>query len=319
MDIHFRIVSSILVLLALICFAMFLRRIGLLDERDGKIFSKLITNVTLPALIFLSMVRTEPSWADVELAGFMAIATLICLALGWVVGRALKADAPAMGAIILCSGVGSSSLLGFALIAQVFPHNQAAMAEAVVVSSLGSMPILFTFGPLIALYYGSTDEAPEGRLRSALSYFYSPIFLSFVAGIAITLSFGVIEHPTYKSVLDGIHVLGAANTFLVTLAFGLLLRLEALRATLVVAFGVGFVKLIVMPVVLWLQEHTLDLEDWQVDVLVLEGAMPASTLAVILCSAYGCDARLGSKIVFFTTIAAIFTVPLIFELLKALQ
>ena len=71
MDVHSRIVSSILVLLALICFAMFLRRIGLLDERDGEIFSKLITNVTLPALIFLSMARTEPHWADVEFDIFL--------------------------------------------------------------------------------------------------------------------------------------------------------------------------------------------------------------------------------------------------------
>lgn len=319
MDIHFRIVSSIVVLLALICFAMFLRRIGLLSERDGEIFSKLITNVTLPALIFLTMVRTELHWADLELAGFMAIATLICLALGWVVGRLLKADAPAMGAIILCSGIGSSSFLGFALIAQVFPHHNAAMAEAVVISSLGAMPILFTVGSLIALYYGSTDAASAGRLKSALSYFHSPIFLSFVAGIVIKLVFGVIEHPAYDSFLDGVRVLGAANTFLVTLAFGLLLRLEAVRAMLMVAVGVGTVKLIIMPVVLWLQQSVLNLEDWQADVLVLEGAMPASTLAVILCSAYGCDARLGSKIVFFTTIAAIITVPLIYEILAALQ
>ncbi len=319
MDIHFRIVSSIIVLLLLICFAMLLRRVGLLDEDDGEIFSRLITNVTLPALIFVSMARTELHWAELELAGFMAIATLICLALGWVFGRLLKADAPAMGAIVLCSGIGSSSLLGFALISQVFPHHEAAMAEAVVISSLGVQPILFTLGPLIALYYGSTDAAPEGRLKSAIKYFYSPIFLSFISGITITLVFGVIEHPTFKSVLDGIHVLGAANTFMVTLAFGLLLRLEALRATIVVAAGVGVVKLIIMPLVLWIQEHTLDLKDWQVDVLVLEGAMPASTLAVILCSAYGCDARLGSKIVFFTTIASIVTVPLLFQVLTALQ
>ncbi|MDA7947516.1 MAG: AEC family transporter [Hyphomicrobiaceae bacterium] len=319
MDIHFRIVSSIVVLLALIGLAMLLRRVGLLSERDGEIFSKLITSVTLPALIFVSMARTELHWAELELAGFMAIATLICLALGWVVGRLLKADAPAMGAIVLCSGIGSSSLLGFALIGQVFPHDDSAMAEAVVLSSLGVQPILFTLGPIIALYYGSSDAAPEGRLRSALKYFYSPIFLSFVAGIAITLTFGVIEHPTYTSFLDGIHVLGAANTFLVTLSVGLLLRLEAVRAMLVAAAGVGVVKLIAMPVILWMQQHALDLEVWQVDVLVLEGAMPASTLAVILCSAYGCDARLGSKIVFFTTIASVITVPFIFEMMRELQ
>lgn len=318
MEMHLRIISSILTLLVLICLAMALRRAGLLEEKDGQIFSKLITKVTLPALIFVSMVQTEFHWAELELAGFMAIATLICLALGWVVARLARADAPATGAIVLTSGIGSSSLLGFALIAEVFPHDSAAIAEAVVLSSLGVQPILFTLGPLTALYYGSSDTAPEGRLKSALSYFYSPIFLSFVAGMSVTLTFGVIEHPVFKSILDGIHVLGAANTFLVTLAVGLLLRLEALRAVLWVAAGVGVVKLIVMPVILWAEQYPLNLEDWQINVLVLEGAMPASTLSVILCSAYGCDARLGSKIVFFTTIAAVITVPLVFSILTAL-
>ncbi len=319
MDIHFRIVSSILVLLALIGFAMFLRRVGLLQEQDGEVFSKLITNITLPALIFVSMARTELHWAELELAGFMAVATVICLALGWLVGRALKVEAPAMGAIVLCSGIGSSSLLGLALIAQVFPHHDEAMAEAVVLSSLGVQPILYTLGPLIALYYGSTDSAPDGRLKAALSFFYSPIFLSFVGGLAITLVFGVIKHPVFKSVLDGVHVLGAANTFLVTLTVGLLLRLESLRAVLIIAAGVGVVKLFIMPVILWAEAHVLDLKDWQLDVLVLEGSMPGGTLAVILCSAYGCDARLGCKIVFFTTIAAVITVPLIYEVLSALK
>ena len=98
-----------------------------------------------------------------------------------------------------------------------------------------------------------------------------------------------------------------------------MLRLESLRAVLVVAAGVGAVKLLVMPAILWGEAHLLDLEGWQLDVLVLEGAMPSGTLAVILCSAYGCDARLGSKIVFFTIIAAVVTVPLIYEVLSAFR
>ena len=42
--------TGVVVLLALICFAMLLCRIGLLKEHDGEIFSKLITKVTLPVL-----------------------------------------------------------------------------------------------------------------------------------------------------------------------------------------------------------------------------------------------------------------------------
>ena len=76
MDQHFRIVSAIVILLALIFFTILLRRLGIIEEQHGKLFSKLITQITLPALILFSMARAELLFSEVELALIMFLASL---------------------------------------------------------------------------------------------------------------------------------------------------------------------------------------------------------------------------------------------------
>jgi malate permease and related proteins len=314
MNVQLRIVSSIVILVVLICFAMFLKKVGLFEEQEGKVFSRLITNVTLPALIFGSLARTELYWDDSLLPVVMIGATLVCLALGWVVGRALRLKGTQLGPVVLVAGFGSSSLLGFALIREVFPGNDHILAEAAIISGLGVQPILFTVGTLIALYYGDQRDFAEHPYRSALRYFRSPIFLSMIAGIAaIFLHFHA--NPIFKSVMDGLNVVGSANTFMVTLAVGLLLEFSGLRDVARTGVGVGVVKLVLMPTLLWVSAVTLKLPSWQVHVLVIQGSMPSAMLAVVLASAYGCDGKLASKLVLATTVPSIITVPVLFALL----
>jgi predicted permease len=52
------VVSAICVLLTLILLAMGLRRIGLVKELQGPLFSTRVTRVTLPALVFGSLARS---------------------------------------------------------------------------------------------------------------------------------------------------------------------------------------------------------------------------------------------------------------------
>lgn len=315
MDVQLRIASSIIVLVVLICFAMVLKKVGLFAEHEGKAFSRLITNVTLPAVIFVSLARTELYWDDSLLPVIMISVTFICLALGWCVGRALRLEKGQLGPVILAAGFGNSSLLGFALIREVFPGNAHILAEAVIVSGLGVQPILFTVGTLIALYYGDQTNFAEHPYRSALRYFHSPIFLSMVAGLAaVFLHFH--DSPIFKSIMDGLNVVGSANTFLVTLAVGLLLEVNGLREVALIAVGTCVVKLLVMPILLWGSAVTLGLSPWQVQVLVTQGAMPSAMLPVVLASAYGCDGKLASKLVLATTIPAIVTIPILFSLIQ---
>ena len=315
MDIHTRVLTSITVLVGIILLAMFLRHKGVFREEHGPIFSRLVMQVTLPALIFSSLARTTLDWSQASLSLIMFMAEMACLLMAWACGKALRLQAAQQGVVMLVAGFGSSSLLGYAVISQIFPHNIGALTEAVVISELGVGPALFTIGVMLAIYYGAAEVDLKGRIKAASKFFISPIFFSVAAGLVCSSLTIPRDNLLINTVLDGFQVVGAANTFMVALTVGVLLHFQGLRSVALMALIVGMIKLILKPVMVWLPTLGMDLAAWQTQVLILEGAMPSAMLSVVLAQTYGCDAPLASKLVFATTLASSVTVLLMFWLL----
>ncbi|EGB14331.1 Auxin Efflux Carrier [Pseudodesulfovibrio mercurii] len=315
MSIYARLITSVFVLLGLICFAAYLRRREFIKEEHGGIFAKLVTHATLPALIFTSLARTTIVWSEAWLALIMVVAELFALSLGWVGARLLRLDRPSTGALILVSGFGSSSLLGYALISQVFPGNTAAMTEAVVVSEIGVGPLLFTLGTMIAIYYGNEDAGRDARLKAALEFFRSPIFISVAAGLIWAWFKLPTEGPVMGAIIQALDLAGAANTMMVTLLVGLLLHFKGIWAVALPGLAVAANKLILKPLIIWLPTLAMSVPSWEVQILILEAAMPSALLTVALSRTYGCNAGLASRMVFLTTALGAVTIPIMFELL----
>ena len=117
------------------------------------------------------------------------------------------------------------------------------------------------------------------------------------------------ENSLVHSVLDGLRIVSAANTFLVLLSVGLLIRLDNFREVAGLAASVGGVNLILMPLLTMGPAHMLNIEHWQIEVLALEASMPPMTISVALCAAYGANAGLAAKLFLATLTASLLTVP----------
>ncbi|MEJ0090312.1 MAG: AEC family transporter [Limisphaerales bacterium] len=137
---------AIATLLALILLALLLKRRGFLEEAHGKMISRLVTNVTLPALVIVSLSRSRILWNELGLAMVMAGTGVACLALGWLIAKLLRLSRPQTAAVILASGFANASMLGFTIVAQIFPGDRNDLAEAVMLSGIGSQPIIFPAG-----------------------------------------------------------------------------------------------------------------------------------------------------------------------------
>ena len=311
------VVSAIVGLFALLGLVLTLKRAGLLSESHGKLFSQLVTRVTLPALIFHSLNKSHLVWSEAEISLVMLLVTLICLFLGWLVARGLNLDGPQKAAVILTSGFGSSSSLGFTIVEQVFPGNTEALTQAVIISSLGVQPALFTLGTAIAMYYGDKSLTNETPLQAVNRYLKSPIFIAFACGVAISLITGGKSYPLLDVILKPVLVVAHSNAFLVILVAGLALQLEAMRKSLTTAACVAIIKLVTMPLLLWLFMRLIaSPEEWQVEVLIIEGSMSSALIAVVLCGAYGCDAKLAAKIVAVTLALSLVSTPILTEFLR---
>ncbi|MEN8727284.1 MAG: AEC family transporter [Sulfurovum sp.] len=307
-----KIVISIAILMGVILVAVLLRSVGLIKEDQGKLFSNLVTHVTLPALVFSSLSHAIIYLEYALLALLMVTAELISLILAWAVGKRLHLENAQMGAFMLTSAFGSSSFLGYALISQVFPGNIDTMTEAVIISEVGLVPVLFTVGTMVAIYYGRTDLDSKGRLLATTSFFKSPLFFSLIAGVLWSTLKLPVEGTLITPIFNFLEVLSSANTFLVAMTVGVLLHFSGMREILWVILFAVLIKLILKPLMVWVPTLAMDLQDWQMQVLVLEAAMPSALLTVVFAKTYGCDAKLASKLIFATLVASGITIITMF-------
>jgi len=310
-----KIVISIAMLMGVILIAVLLRSVGIIKEEQGKLFADLVTHVTLPALVFssLSHATIYPEYA--LLALLMIVAELISLVLAWMVGKKLHLENAQMGAFMLTSAFGSSSFLGYALISQVFPGNIDTITEAVIISEVGLVPVLFTVGTMVAIYYGKSDLDSKGRLLATTSFFKSPLFFSLVAGILWSTLHLPVEGTLITPVFHFLKVLSSANTFLIAMTVGALLHFSGIRTIIWVILFTILIKLILKPLMVWIPTLAMDLQDWQLQVLILEAAMPSALLTVVFAKTYGCDAKLASKLIFATLVSSSITIIVIFGVL----
>lgn len=313
-QVHKNLLQALIVIFGLILLAMGLRRLGLLREDYAPVFAALVTEVTLPALIFISLAKQRLVFKEILLPLTMMAAELTCLALAWLLATLLRLGRAQKGAFILASGFGTSALLGFVVVEQVFPGNVAALAEAVVISELGVGVLIFTLGVFIALYYG-TDTEKTRAAAETLKFFYSPIFIALVLGLLVSLCPGLSDTLVMQTLDKFLHVLAQANTVLAILTVGLLLYVHRLGSVLALAALAVALKLIVQPLLVYLMGSWCTYPALWHKVLVLEAAMPAATLSAVFAKRYGCDAGLASLIIFVTVILSAVTLLIIMTVL----
>lgn len=315
MSIYLHTLISILVLALVILLVVFLRHRGLLRQESGILFSQLVTQITLPALIFSALSHSVIEWQYLVLFLIMLGSEIVLLGIAWGAGRLLGLTQSQMGSFLLVSAFGSSALLGYAIIVELFPDNSNVIAEAAFVSELGVGLPLFTIGVMTMIYYGSSEKKEISLLREALLFFKSPIFLSIAAGMIWSL----LELPTKGMIVtplfDALNIIAKANTFLVAMTVGVLLQFGSFRYIVWIAAAVVMIKLILAPVLVYIPASFLTLESWQMQVLILEASMPSAMLSVVLAKRYGCDAELAAKLVFVTLVVSMLTVTMMLKVL----
>jgi predicted permease len=300
--------QSVAVLVGLILLGSVLKRIGLISDAHGPVLAKLATHVVLPALIFTVLAKSRFFLVYVELAAVMIIAQLVGLLLGWALARMARLGPAATGSVILCSGFGSSAMLGYPLIAAVFPGETAAMTEAAAIAELGAAPLGYVLGPLVAIYFGVKARTGAGTdtartvAHSLATFAKSPIFLAIVAGFGWSVLRLPTDAPVIGAVFSGLGMIADANTFLIAVAVGVALRYDRLSESPGVTAGVAAIKLLALPSVVWFASHALTVTDVELEVALIEAAMPSALVAVVFAKTYGCDSAVAARLVVVTAV-----------------
>ncbi len=314
MSYFYPLLGSLFILVALVSLTLLLRKWSILSTDHEALFSQLVTDVALPALIFASLSRRTFDPDKLVLALLMLCTILIACSLGYIAGRLLKMDRKSLGAFVLVAGWGSSSTLGYALIMQIFFNNTQAMQDAMIVSELGAGIPLFVLSIPFAMYFGKEHPDRRSEIMSVLAFFRSPIFIALVLGIAVSF----LKLPTDNYALQTLYklfdIMGNSLELFTAIAVGLLLQKIPVKHLLPPIAALFCINLVAEPLIALAGAHICGLCKLDEQVLVIEAAMPAGAVAAVIASRYGCNGKLASALTIAMYFLSVLTIPVVYLL-----
>ncbi len=310
------LIQAIIVIVILFALALVMRRRGVLTEEHSQILARVVTDLFLPAIVFVTLAGRQVHLSQLGPALVMLGLELTAIAIAWSASALLRFDRAHQGAMVFCAAFGSSTFLGYSLITQMYPDNPEAMTEAVLISEIGVGYTIFILGPILAAYFSSQELDARARWSTALGFFKSPVFFALVIG----LLWGVLRLPGEENiflapVFRACHVLAAALTPVAILSIGLMFRVPKVRTILVPLGIVILIKLLLKPLAAGYVATQLSFPTEWTDVLVILAAMPPAILGPIFLKRYGGDASVAPALLLSATIVSGVTLAVVFSLI----
>lgn len=278
-------------------------RLGILGSEANKSISKLLLDVTLPAMI-LGSVSTGEALPDTPVVLGMLGVAAVFYGLELVFTLAVP---PLLGGTPGQKGVwrftlffGNIGFIGYP-VAVAFFGPEALFYAVLLVLPFNLMA--FTLGPLLL----------SGVKRFSLRRMFSPAATAALAALVLALT--RLRPP--EAVGRAVEFVGSVTAPLSLLFVGSLLAGLPLGRMLASprVWALSAVRLLAMPLALSLALRALGTEAPALSVAVVEMGMPAAMNGSMLCMEHGGDAECMAQTIFVTTLASIVSIPVVAALL----
>jgi len=306
MDVLPHLIKAILVIVLLYVLAIIMRQRKILNEDHSLVLARIVTDLFLPAIIFISLAKQSIEFKMLGPAFEMLFLEISMILIAWFISARLKFSREKQGAIIFCSAFGSSTFLGYPLITQMFPDKPEALTEAVLISEIGVGYPIFILGPILASYFGSRESDKKAILSASFGFFKSPVFVALIAG----LLWGAFKLPTENNEFTAPlfqlgNVLASALTPVAILSVGLIFKFPSIKTIIIPLVIVVLLKLLIKPIAGGYLASMLGFPELWRDVVIILAAMPSAILGVVFLKRYGGDASLASALLLAASIISI--------------
>ena len=273
-------------------------RLRYLGGEINQKLSKLILNITTPALILSSMANEEnlPSVGEVLSILFVAVVFYAMeFVFALIVPKLVGGTPKEIGVwrFLLCfPNVG---FIGYPLVEAIFGHTGLFYAVILV------MPfnlLNYSLGPLML----------SGKIRFHWKQLLSPCILMALLTLILTLA-GIHVPPMIGAMAE---IVGDVNIPLSLLVLGSMLAGISARKVLtsVRMWILSAVRLLAMPAALGVVLHLMGTDPLVLGVAVAQMAMPVAVNGTMLCLEFDGDVDAMAQVTFMTTVLSIVTIPL---------
>jgi predicted permease len=297
----------------IVVLGVWFKRIGWLDEPFNQGASKLVFNVALPSLLFVSIVDSSAS-LDLGLsiilfaAGFTVASFMVLSLLShWV--TAIREE---RGVFVQGAFRGNMGIVGLAFCFSAFGTEGATLASVY----LAFMTLLYNVLAVVTLNRWQSNHQEQSVVRSTLmGLVKNPLIIAIA--IAGVWRFTAVPVPGF--ITDAAQYLAQMTLPLALLSIGASLSWSGFVNAGKVTAWASAIKLIVLPYLAAGIAYWLGFRGVELGVMYLMMATPTAAASYMMVRAMGGNASLAASIIAVTTVLSLFTTSIGLVAMKAWQ
>ena len=294
----------IITLFALVVVGYAIGKLGYLGGDFDRRLSRLVINVTCPALILSSAMTGElPDRRFILPLLLISVITYILLtAVAFLLPRYLTKRRDDEGVIGFALMFGNVGFMGYPVVASIFGHE--AVFYAAVLNVVNTFAV-FTVGTMLI-----TGRGEVGGERFQKKVLYStPMLAAYLTMGIVALEIdnipGAISQP--------LTMLGNITVPAALLIIGSSMSQLPLRSMLgnLTVYLTTALRLVVLPLGVYYLTKAMGFSDEVVNINTVVIAMPVATYGTILCLKYEKDTTMITEVTFVTTLLSMLTIPVL--------
>ncbi len=296
--------TVMMTLFAIVIVGYMAGKLGYLGGDFDRQLSRLVINITCPALILSSaMTGTLPDRRFIlPLLLISVITYAILTGAAFLLPRYMtkkKADEGAIGFALMFGNVG---FMGYPVVASIFGHE--AVFYAAVLNVVNTFAV-FTIGSI--LITGKSEV--EGSHFQKKVLYSTPMLAAYLTMAIVALEINNIP----EVISQPLTMLGNITVPAALLIIGSSMSNLPLRSLLGngSVYATTLMRLVVVPLAMYYLCRTLGFSETVVNINTVVIAMPVATYGTILCLRHEKDASLMTEVTFITTLCSMLTIPLL--------
>ena len=279
-------------------------RIGYLGGDFDRQLSRLVINITCPALILSSSMTGElPDRRFILPLLLISVITYVVLtAVAFLLPRYLTKRREDEGAIGFALMFGNVGFMGYPVVASIFGHE--AIFYAAVLNVVNTFAV-FTVGTILI-----TGRGEVGGERFQKKVLYStPMLAAYMTMLIV--AFEIKDIPAFIS--QPLTMIGNITVPAALLVIGSSMSQLPLRALMgnLTVYLTTALRLAILPLGVYYLTRSLGFSELVVNINTVVIAMPVATYGTILCLKYEKDTTMITEVTFITTLFSMLTIPLL--------
>ncbi|MFZ0452827.1 MAG: AEC family transporter [Ignavibacteriaceae bacterium] len=300
--------QNLILILGLVCpvfliiaLGYFLKRLGTINDNFIRLSTKIVFNISLPALIFTEVSKVPLDKVfDIKMVAFVYSGILISFIIIWVISIPLLKDGKDRGVFIQGSFRSNYAIIGLALISNIFGSEKLGKASLL----LAFIIPLFNILSVIALMVPNRKEKQLNTSKTLLEIIKNPLIIAVM--LAVPFSYYKWELPGV--LLTTVDYLAALSLPLALIGIGGFINFQDIRKASFNAILSTTIKLVIIPLTACIIAYELNFPAGDMGIIFIFFGCPTAIVSFIMAEAMGSNSRLAGNIVLMTTLGSIITI-----------